>query len=98
MKPYFVRLSWFWRNSAAVVLAVACFACRDGHGGALEPASLRIALAPHSGDSKIDRQIVKAQEAVRASSNAAPQLERLGWLYVSKARGSHDPGYYKLAE
>ncbi|HEY6167927.1 MAG TPA: hypothetical protein VI454_07800 [Verrucomicrobiae bacterium] len=60
--------------------------------------SWKIALAPHSGSGKLDEQIVKAQQAARAATDPCTQLERLGWLFVAKARASHDPGFYKLAE
>lgn len=58
----------------------------------------QIALTPHIGTEKSDEQIVKAQEAVSAARDPGPQLERLGWLFVAKARTSHDSGFYKLAE
>src|SRR5262245_26048241 len=46
----------------------------------------------------LDRQIGAAQEAVRANRQPQAALERLGWLWVAKARASFDDGYYKLAE
>ena len=56
-----------------------------------------LALAPHHGSEPIDAQILAAQQ--RASGTSDPRsLEKLGWLFVQKARLSHDPGYYKLAE
>lgn len=58
----------------------------------------QIALAPHIGAEKSDEQIVNAQVAVSAARDPGPQLERLGWLFVAKARTSHDSGFYKLAE
>lgn len=58
----------------------------------------KIALTSHAGSEKLDEQIRKSQEAIRHSVDPRPQLERLGWLYVAKARASHDSGFYKLAE
>lgn len=58
----------------------------------------QIALAPHVGTDKSDAQIVKAQHGVAAAADPRPELERLGWLFVAKARESHDSGFYKLAE
>ena len=57
-----------------------------------------IALVPHTGPEKADEQIAATQAAVRAASDPRPQLERLGWLLVAKARASNDAGFYKLAE
>ncbi|MGQ0657771.1 MAG: tetratricopeptide repeat protein [Chromatiales bacterium] len=57
-----------------------------------------MALAPHSGADRADREIDRWQgEAGRAADSVAP-LERLGWAYVAKARTSYDLGFYKLAE
>jgi tetratricopeptide (TPR) repeat protein len=58
----------------------------------------KMALQPHIGDGKLDEQIRKSQNAVRTFPEPRPHLERLGWLFVAKARASHDPGFYKLAE
>ncbi len=57
-----------------------------------------IALAPHSGTADADEHIRQAQRAVASAPDPRAQLERLGWLYVAKARASHDAGFYKLAE
>ena len=54
-------------------------------------------FAPHRGSDPIDSQIVAAQQKA-AGSKDARALEKLGWLFVQKARLSNDPGYYKLAE
>lgn len=60
--------------------------------------SCSIALAPHDGSERIDDQIRQAQQKARNSADPRLPLERLGWLYVAKARSSHDPGFHKLAE
>ena len=59
---------------------------------------LAIALAPHAGHGRLDEQIRRFQGDVRSNRNVHASLERLGWLYVGKARESFDAGYYTLAE
>jgi tetratricopeptide (TPR) repeat protein len=77
-------------------------ACRQASGGApATPAPCEVALAAHSGDAKLDREIARIQREIR--SNAKPfqttaMIEKLGWSFVEKARESFDPGFYKLAE
>src|SRR5437867_123754 len=53
----------------------------------------RLALVQHTGDAPLDKQIVQAQEAVRDGQTPAVALERLGWLFVAKARASFDDGF-----
>jgi tetratricopeptide (TPR) repeat protein len=70
-------------------------------GSAATAAPCEIALAAHSGDAKLDREIANIQQEIR--SNAKPfqttaMIEKLGWSFVEKARESFDPGFYKLAE
>jgi tetratricopeptide (TPR) repeat protein len=57
-----------------------------------------LALAPHQGESGRDREIARQQANVRNQKHPLQALERLGWLYVAKARETFDPGFYKLAE
>ena len=57
-----------------------------------------LVLAPQIGDAPLDKQIVQTQEAVRSGHAPAVALERLGWLFVTKARSSFDDRFYKLAE
>ncbi len=59
---------------------------------------LAVVLAPHAGTTRIDAEIRERQSQVRAGSNIEIDLERLGWLFVAKARETFDPGFYKLAE
>ncbi len=59
---------------------------------------LSIALVPHEGAAQRDTEIREAQQQVRVGRNRDKSLEKLGWLFVDKARESFDPGYYKLAE
>jgi tetratricopeptide (TPR) repeat protein len=60
--------------------------------------SYKIAMSPHAGEDQLDRDIQSAQRRVREAPEPRSFLEQLGWLYVAKARGSYDPGFYKLAE
>jgi len=59
---------------------------------------IAILLSPHSGDSKSDLEVRRLQDQIRAGRNPDTSIERLGWAFVSKARESFDPGFYKLAE
>jgi tetratricopeptide (TPR) repeat protein len=85
-----------------IFLTIAANACHRASGGAPATAApCEVALAPHSGDAKIDREIARLQQEIR--SNARPfqtsaAIEKLGWSFVEKARESFDPGFYKLAE
>lgn len=58
---------------------------------------LRIALAPHAGDSALDQRIRDAQRAARTDPDV-DELELLARCFIEKARASADPGYYRLAE
>jgi tetratricopeptide (TPR) repeat protein len=60
--------------------------------------SCAIALAPHKGNEEIDRGIRKLQDEARSNSQRGSTMTRLGWAFVTKARLSYDPGYYKLGE
>ncbi|MCF6155272.1 MAG: tetratricopeptide repeat protein [Candidatus Brocadia sp.] len=59
-----------------------------------------IALTPHTGTDRIDQQIIHLQQKARCAEEPwrTAYLERLGWAFVTKARISFDPGFYKLAE
>ena len=57
-----------------------------------------VALTPHVGEASIDGEIRDLQRQAGKTTNTKNALERLGWLFVSKARLSYDPGYYNLAE
>ncbi len=46
----------------------------------------------------VDAQISQTQNRIKTDRIPGPQVERLGWLFVEKARVSNDPGFYKLAE
>ena len=57
-----------------------------------------LALAPHRGSGRTDQEIVRLQAEGRKGNDPTNTIERLGWMYVRKARESFDPGFYKLAE
>jgi len=61
-------------------------------------ASCAIALTPHKGDEAIDREIRQLQDEARSNSERSSTMTRLGWAFITKARLSYDPGYYKLGE
>jgi len=60
--------------------------------------SLRLVLTPQTGDSPTDKEISRLQQQIRNGQNRELRLEQLGWAFVTKARESFDPGFYKLAE
>ncbi len=86
----------------ALLLLLLC-ACSD-HGAAEPAANSRparfIALVPQVGDSKLDRDIGAMQTRIEAASEEVlPGLfDRLGRLFIQKARTTHDTGYYKLTQ
>jgi tetratricopeptide (TPR) repeat protein len=58
-----------------------------------------ILLEPDAaGKNAVDKQIAQIQARVKSGPHSGAQIERLGWLFVEKARVSNDPGFYKLAE
>jgi tetratricopeptide (TPR) repeat protein len=59
---------------------------------------LALVLAPQTGHSPNDREISRLQQQIRNGKNVRLALEQLGWAFVTKARESFDPGFYKLAE
>ena len=60
--------------------------------------SLGLVLTPQTGDSRTDKEISRLQQQIRNGRNLQLGLEQLGWAFVTKARESFDPGFYKLAE
>jgi len=59
---------------------------------------LALVLTPQTGDNRNDREISRLQQQIRNGRNLQLGLEQLGWAFVTKARESFDPGFYKLAE
>ena len=64
------------------------------------PTSLEIILAPEGGTTPLDREIASTQGMIKSAGSLQQGIlmEKLGWIFVAKARLSNDPGYYKLAE
>ena len=56
------------------------------------------ALAPAAGDKARDAAISRAQLDARSPAHDRAALERLGYLYVARARVSNNPGDYTLAD
>jgi len=92
---------------AALFLAFGFAGCSRDATTATKPAAaaspaaidpLAIVLAPHAGGNRVDVQIRDYQGQVRSNLNREAAIERLGWLYVAKARESFDAGFYTRAE
>jgi tetratricopeptide (TPR) repeat protein len=56
------------------------------------------ALAPSARRNDTDRAIARARDDAGKPAHARGALERLGYLYIARARISNDPGDYTLAE
>jgi tetratricopeptide (TPR) repeat protein len=105
-RSFYARINTETRRLPCLILIIASLiaanSCHRASGGApVTAAPCDVALAAHSGDAKIDREIARLQQEIR--SNAKPyrttaMVEKLGWSFVEKARESFDPGFYKLAE
>ena len=61
-----------------------------------ESAACRFVLASLNGNEPIDEEIAQQQTLIRNGSTSG--LERLGWMFVKKARLTFDASYYILAE
>jgi tetratricopeptide (TPR) repeat protein len=62
-----------------------------------EPDACAAALAPGHEAGDLDRAITAAQQDARSAPQPGLALERLGYLFVARARISNDPGDYTLA-
>ncbi len=60
-----------------------------------QPRDIVLAFEPAEGE--IDRRIARRQQEVRDDADAIPSWDRLGALFIAKARSASDPGYYELA-
>jgi tetratricopeptide (TPR) repeat protein len=87
-------------GGVVVSLGLAGCARRDQAAApaALVPDACAAALAPGREAGDLDRAIAAAQQDARAGSKVGLALERLGYLFVARARVSNDPGDYTLAE
>jgi tetratricopeptide (TPR) repeat protein len=107
-----MRRSAFFLNSVVLALLTPAFgfaASPAGDGPVVPPviaapeltsdAGKMILLDPGlSKTNALDEQIAQTQARIKSGANVGAQVERLGWLFVEKARVGNDPGYYKLAE
>jgi tetratricopeptide (TPR) repeat protein len=84
-----------------LVLTAACHRqsvpppSRDVASGKPDPCAA--ALAPAAETTDRDRAIARAQQVARGSTQTKTALERLGYLFVSRARVGNDTGDYTLA-
>jgi len=60
--------------------------------------ALALILAGDSSEGALAESIQKLQQEIKAKPDDTRRIERLGRLYIAKARLENDPGYYKLAE
>ncbi len=64
----------------------------------VQPTACRLVLAPQPIDKPIDQEIANQQNLIAKRSTSDAGFERLGWIFIKKARQSFDAGFYKLAE
>lgn len=83
---------------AVLLLGTGCNRGPARSSAEYTPDACALALAPHKGKGKIDQEIIRLQSEVTKARAPKRALDRLGWLFVAKARVSYDPGFYKLAE
>src|SRR6266478_9567345 len=95
------------KQAIVLLICLATISCRqanpstsksDSRIANKKPDPLTLALAPHSGNGRVDQEIIRLQTRARAGKNLDMTVERLGWAFVAKARESFDPGFYKRAE
>ena len=78
---------------------LAASGLRGGQTGGIPPGGAIPALlliAPRD-LSALDAQICASQRRLASATLPGPELERLGWLFIAKARASSDPGFFTLA-
>lgn len=62
-----------------------------------DPSALDLVLAPAGGARPLDERIRVQQRRIPSSRLPAQELERLGWLFIARAREYSDAGSYRLA-
>lgn len=67
------------------------------YAGATELNACSIVLTPLTSTEQ-DNNITRYQQAILRNRQLLPNLEKLGWAYIEKARAEFDPGFYKLAQ
>ena len=90
-------------HAAAILLCVAVSNARAEVGPAVpaqdsEQTLRALILAVQPGDTALDREVGRLQNKIHNGHAAKPQIIELGWAFVSKARVTGDPGYYKIAQ
>lgn len=96
------------RTLRALCVALVCTGCaRDRavgeHASAADvpapkgPSAWDVALAPQPGESPLDLRIRAQKARVRTSIVPVADLERLGLMFIGRARELSDPGGYTLA-
>ena len=94
-----VQIPWILLIMAGILLLAGCQPGGEGEftmDGFPDPCA--IALVPHQGSAALDLDIAELQAEIREALRPESRLERLGWLFVAKARASNDSGYYSLGE
>jgi tetratricopeptide (TPR) repeat protein len=96
-----LMMRWKWL-AGGVLLSFGLAGCAAREQAAAPaaqgPDACAAALAPGRQAGDRDRAIAEAQNDARSGPQAVRALERLGYLFVSRARVSNDPGDYTLAE
>ena len=92
----FPSLSLPFLLAAANLCSSTAFAQLPNPAATLLPRDL--IMLPHAGDTPLDKDIQALQKRIAGSGDSMPLIEKLGHLFIAKARTSGDPGYYKLAE
>lgn len=85
-----------------LLVALLVLACRETAEPVRAPVDVldpcTLALVAPAGGSEGDLEIVRMQDELRQRGFSLPRLERLGWMFVARARRTFDPGDYVLAE
>ncbi|MEO6002594.1 MAG: hypothetical protein ABIZ04_25340 [Opitutus sp.] len=84
--------------AACILLASFSMVHAESPAGSLAKNPVpQILLIEPTGSTPLDAQIRTSQTRLKKSPLPGPEMERLGWLFVAKARVSSDPGFYTLA-
>jgi tetratricopeptide (TPR) repeat protein len=91
---------WIWFVGVLISVGLPGCARREQAvaSAGREPDACAVALAPGSDAGDLGHAIAAAQHDARSGPRAGQALERLGYLFVARARVSNDPGDYTLAE
>ena len=60
--------------------------------------SCRVILLPLPGENTHDKEIARLQKGFSSAFSPSVDVEKLGWLFIDKARRESNPSYYSLAE